>query len=505
MTREQHTLVEMDLGDIRRALRNSTEFFLEFALADEIAEDKTIPDFHILVFRRFIDFEQRRDVAALPREHAKTTLARLAFVYLTYFSETTFFVYVSSAHHIAVPSVESIWNRLTSDQFVEVFGYPEVVKERLAEGYIEFFVQAYRGEDMTPFRKRVILRALGARQSLRGMNVRDLRPEYVFCDDIETEEHVKTEEGYRKLKSWFDNTLYRAISRVPGRTKLAQIGNLIGVRTLLNDNINDPDFRAIRLGVLRKNGEPLWPESFSKEEIRASLMAAKRRNQLTEWFGEMMNMPLNMENALISYEDIYYTPARHPGDGQEYRKFITIDPAISKKESADAAAIVLHTIDASGLPQVSEYISGRGLGVVGICDAVKDLTARWDCWVVGCESVQLQAVLLEYFEISFQLDGRHGYDFVPIEVGKQHKTARLKTWAAALQEKEYSITDSDWGVAAQLVQFDTRKDNNDDDLIDACSMGLYMLKHHADLIFQDRAGTTQAQAGQLVIQSTAYF
>ena len=45
-----HTLVEMDLGDIRRALRNSTEFFLEFALADEIAEDKTIPDFHILVF-----------------------------------------------------------------------------------------------------------------------------------------------------------------------------------------------------------------------------------------------------------------------------------------------------------------------------------------------------------------------------------------------------------------------------------------------------------------------
>ena len=146
MTREQHTLVEMDLGDIRRALRNSTEFFLEFALADEIAEDKTIPDFHILVFRRFIDFEQRRDVAALPREHAKTTLARLAFVYLTYFSETTFFVYVSSAHHIAVPSVESIWNRLTSDQFVEVFGYPEVVKERLAEGYIEFFVQAYRGD-----------------------------------------------------------------------------------------------------------------------------------------------------------------------------------------------------------------------------------------------------------------------------------------------------------------------------------------------------------------------
>ena len=67
MTREHHTLVEMDLGDIRRALRNSTEFFLEFALADEIAEDKTIPDFHILVFRRFIDFVTQLEYRLLVR------------------------------------------------------------------------------------------------------------------------------------------------------------------------------------------------------------------------------------------------------------------------------------------------------------------------------------------------------------------------------------------------------------------------------------------------------
>lgn len=486
------TLAEFDVQEILHLLRDSKEFFLEFFLADEMGPNTGVPDFHLLVFNRFTDLTCRRDVAALPREHAKTTLLRLAIVYLIYFSPVQFFIYLSSAHEMAVPSIESIWNRIVSDDAVSIFGAPEIEKERLARGHIEFYITAYDA-NFQPYRKLVILRALGAKQSLRGMNVHNLRPEFVACDDIETEEHTKTEEGYLKLKQWFDNTLSRAISRRPGRSKLAQIGNLIATRTLLNDNINDPDWRALRLGILRKDGTPLWPAAFTLAEIKASLESAKRRGQLTSWFGELMNMPLNMENSLIAYEEIRFTPLRHPADGTAYRTFITIDPAISKRDTADAAAIVLHTIDPAGVPQITEYVHARGLGVDGITEAVRELCLKWDCRTIGCESVQLQAVLLDYFQLAFQSDGLFGYDFVPIEVGSQWKTARLKAWCAAMIEGEYSIIESDWGVANQLITFDTRKDNNDDDLIDACSMGLYMLKNYSHLIFQDRAGRTTLQ------------
>lgn len=478
---------ELDAHQIRELMRLSKEAFLELFLAEEMKEGTGVPDFHLLVFNRFTDLTHRKDVAALPREHAKTTLLRLAVVYLIYFSPVQFFIYLSSAHHLAVPSLESIWERLHSDLAVDVFGAPVVFKERLSEGYCTFSVTAY-DEEGKPYDKFCILRALGARQSLRGMNIHNLRPEYVACDDIEDEEHVKTEEGYQKLKAWFDNTLGRAVSRRKGKSKFAQIGNLIGLRTLLNDNINDPDWRSIRLGILRRNGQPLWPDSFPLDEIKSSLLAAKRRGQLTNWFGELMNMPLNMENALISYEDIFYTPMRHYGDdGISYRSFITIDPAISKKDTADACAIVLHTIDPLGMPQVTEYVHQKGMDPSDMAAAVGELCFKWDCRVVGCESVQLQKVLLSYFEIYFKLIGITDIEFVPIEVGTTWKTARLKTWCAAVKDKSYSIADNDWGVANQLISFDTRKENNDDDLIDSCSMGLYMLDNYHDLIFADRA------------------
>jgi len=483
------SIVELDPVDFRALLRASKEAFLEFFLAEEMVGENGVPDFHLLVFNRFTDLTVRKDVAALPREHAKTTLLRLAMVYLIYFSPVQFFVYLSSAHHIAVPSLESIWARLWSDDALQIFGPPETLKERIAQGHIELNITAY-DEEMRPYNKLVILKALGAGQALRGMNEHNLRPQYVAADDIEDETAVKTEEGYLKLKGWSDNTLGRAVARTPGRSKIAQIGNLIGLKTLLNDNVNDPDWRSIRLGIIRSNGQPLWPDSFSLEFIRNDFLSARRRGQLSAWFGELMNMPLNTENALIPYDQITTSPLRNPDEeGRAYRSFITIDPAISKKASADECAIVLHTLDEAGIPQVTEYVHQQGMDPSDMAREIMDMADRWNCRVVGCEAVQLQVVLLSYFEIAFAMDNRHGFEFVPIHVGQQHKTARLRTWAAALRDGEYTLAENDWDVIQQLVQFDVRRDNNSDDLIDACSMGLYMLSNYADLIFAERAGT----------------
>jgi hypothetical protein len=479
---------EIDTEELRQLLATSDEFFIEYFLIDEIAADATVQDFHLVTFGRATDMEHRKDVCALPRDHAKTTYARLAWVKKVYFSPVQFFVYMGSTHSAAASSVESIWNRVTGDQGVAAFGAPYVIKERLSEGYVEFVVTAYNPETLEPYEKLVIFKALGVGQSLRGMNVRDLRPQYVTCDDIEDETAVKTEEGYLKLKHWFDNTFMRAVSRVQGLSKVFQIGNLIGAKTLLNDNINDPEWRSIRMGVLRRNGDPLWPGQWTKELIRLDIERAKRRGGLSAWFGEMMNIPYNVENALIPYESIYFQPRRHPADGREYKTFITIDPAISKKTSGDHAAIVLHTIDGLGLPQCSEYVHQRGMSPAVMAQVVKDMCARWNCRVIGCESVQLQAVLLSYFELAFEMDDLFGYDFVPINVGTAHKTARLSTWASAIMDKSYCLSEGDWGIARQLFAFDIRKDNNDDDLIDACSMGLIMLKDYKQEIFANRAG-----------------
>lgn len=503
---EAFALAEIDPVELRALLASSDEMFIEYFLADQMAVDAQVEDFHLITFGRFTDMSVTRDVAALPRDHAKTTYLRLAFVKLIYYSRVQFFVYMGATHGAGAASIAVIRNYILSDEALQAFGAPQFVVDRPSEGHCEFYIPYFGPDGVEIGRKLVILKALGVQQALRGMNLHNLRPQFVGCDDIEDETAVKTEEGYLKLKTWFDNTFMRAVSRQEGLNKVAQIGNLIGLRTLLNDNIEDPDWRAMRLGILRRDGSPLWEARFSLAAIRKDLMRAKRRGQLSAWFGELMNMPLNMETALLDFDAIYFTPPRHPGDGTEYRTFITIDPAISKKDTADDAAVVLHTISPDGVPQVTEYIYGRGMGPDGIADAVKTLCRKWGCRVVGCESVQLQRILIDYLELAFRVDGMMDYDFVPIEVGQSSKLGRLKTWAAALADKEYSLHSSDWDVVYQLMQFDTRKDNNKDDLIDACSMGLYMLRNYMDLIWANRAGQLAGEnALPLALNPTTSF
>jgi len=452
-----------------------------------------VEDFHLLVFARFVDMQVNRDVAALPRDHAKTTYLRLAFVYMILFSDIQFFVYMSSIHSAAAASLTVIWNYLHEDNVLDVFGHPQIVVNRPSEGYMEFYVDWYDAKGVKR-NKLVILKAQGAMQVVRGMNIHELRPQYVGCDDIEDEAAVKTQEGYLKFLAWFDNTFMRAVSREPGKNKVAQIGNLIGLQTLLNDNLNDPDWRALRLGVVRRNGKPLWEKRFPLPVIKKELEAAKRRKQLSNWFGEMMNMPLNIENSLIAYEDIKWTRRRSPADQQTYHSFITIDPAISEKETADEAAVVLHTIDEAGVPQITEYVHYIGMTPDKMAVEVRQLCQKWNCFVVGVESVQLQRVLLYYFELEFFMAGHHAMDFVPIEVGKSFKTARLVTFAAAIVSGEYTLFENDWDFSTQMMQFDRRKTNNKDDLIDAGSMGLYMIKNYSHLIYKSRAQRLASRA-----------
>lgn len=476
---------EVTIPEFRQMLRASKELFIEYFLGDELGEHP-VEDFHLLVFDRFTDLKQPRDVAALPRDHAKTTYLRLAYVYVAAFTEMEFFVPMGPTKEAASHSMMVILNYLRSPEFEDIFGPIEISIMRPSEGYIEGKMTWYDEQD-EPHEKMLILKAQGAQQQVRGMNVYGLRPQYVGCDDIEGEDDVRTQEGYLKFKTWFDNTFMRAVSKEDGLNKVVQIGNLVGYQTLLNDNLLDPDWRSIRLGILRANGKPLWSTRFSLESIKKDFVAAKRRGQLGGWFGELMNMPINLATSLVNYEKIHFSPVRNPASGVEYKSFITIDPAGDSADS-DEAAIVLHTLDPLMVPQVTEYVHARGMTPAMMVEEIKKLCLRWNCYVIGCESVQLQKVFLNYFELAFQMDNMLNYEFVPIKVGRTHKTARLKVFASAIETGEWTLTEGDWDLVQQMITFDVRKENNLDDLIDAASMGQYMLDNHMIDIMKSRAG-----------------
>ena len=487
MTALQLDYAEVDPDEYRMLLRASPTAFIEFMIPDVLGEHPP-EDFHLLTFSRFIDLTVDRDAVALPRDHAKTTYLRLAFVYLIFFSPLRFFVPMGPEKGAAAATLQVIWGYLNDDNVVALLAGPlEVTVDRQSEGHMQFYCHWW-DEKGVRRKKHVILKAQGAQQAVRGMNYWGLRPQFVGCDDIENEDAVRTIEGYQKFKAWFDNVFMRAVSREAGLNKVVQIGNLVGMQTLLADNLADPDWRSMRFGILRNNGQPLWAARFSLQAIRKSFLSAQRRRQLAGWFAELMNAPLNVTNSLIAYEDIHYSPRRSPADGVSYAKFITIDPAGDGKNSDDFA-IVLHTIDPSGIPQITEYHAEQSMTPEKAADKILELCVKWDCHVVGCESVRLQKVFLNFFRLYFGVRGRMQTEFVPVDVGRAHKTARLRVFAGALACGEYTLCDGDWNFVQQLLAFDTTKETNRDDLIDAGSQGLYMLKHYNGIIEASRYRT----------------
>jgi hypothetical protein len=482
--------VEVSSHDLRMMYRGTVELFMEHYLAEEINPEDDVQDFHILCFKRFVDLRgSKKDVIALPRGHAKTTYLRLAFVYLILYSPLQFFIYLSATHTAAAASLQVIWDYLLSDETDTVFGGPiQITKAAPGDGWYEFTILWYDAQGVSR-EKHVILRALGQGQTLRGMNLRRLRPQFAGVDDVEDETAVTTDAGYEKMKSWFDNTFMRAMARP--RFKVVQIGNLIAQKTLLNDNLLDPTWRSMRLGVLRADGTPLWPFLWPIQAIKEDFENAVRRGQSGAWMGEMMNLPYNIENGLITPDKITYTERRHHADGNTYHSFITVDPAISKDDSADDCAIVLHTINGFGQGQQTAYVYRRGMAPEDMFDEIVNLADMFGTIYVGVESVALQRVLLDMFKLLAQLAGRSSLQFVPIPVGRTHKTARLRAYAGLLAKGETSLPAGDADITGQLISFDTRRTNNRDDLIDACSMYQYMVDTHLQEIMDHRADAVE--------------
>ena len=60
--------------------------------------------------------------------------------------------------------------------------------------------------------------------------------------------------------------------------------------------------------------------------------------------------------------------------------------------------------------------------------------------------------------------------------GRTTKTQHIAAWASLLKatptkQASYAITKGDWVITQQLLRYDARKRDNDDDAIDACSYG----------------------------------
>ena len=466
--------VEVDVvqSEIVHAIRTIYVAFLHFFKSGD--DDVATPDFHLRIWKLMTSFDYKWIVIAVPRGHAKTTIAKLAVVYHFLFTPISFIVYVGNTFDLAQKAVCDIVDFFEVVNFIKIFGRIEYTSEKRGEGEFIFTLT-------TPFHgtKECILKARGCGQQLRGLNIKNRRPQMAVVDDLEDVQELGNEDLRRKNKNWFFGTFLKALDRK--YNKVIMIGNLIDRNCILKQCIDSPKWHSMVLGAITRDGQPLWPELWSINDLIDDFQEYQRQGLTSLWFAEMMNLIIAGENAIIRPEQIGYIQQPEPGVCKY--GFITIDPATGVGQNK--TAIVLHLLlpmpDGNYIPIVADYRFGQ-FDESATVDIALSLCFEWGVRIVAIESVAYQRALKTLFDIIMVQRGVQGIEVIKTHPGHSSKSERIRAWAALLIDKAYHLVFGDLHCVNQLLAYDVLKKDNDDDLIDACAMGPEVLRQYLGLI-----------------------
>jgi len=481
-------LVEVNLGELREKLRTDRRVFIEFFLQEELTHE--VPPFHIDIMNRLTDIDMLRVLLAIPRGHAKTTLAKITVIWYWLFSPYEFCVYLSNTSPIAKNACRDIMEFLRTPNFEAVFGKMIPSKESEVDGLWIFTILDGNGK-----KKNCTLRSAGAEQQMRGININNKRPQIAVIDDLEDLANTKNENMQKNLDRWVFSTFIKALAP---NNKIIWLGNMLAHTSLLSRLSARPKWNPVVYGCLVKAGDgtlrPLWPEIWSLEAIQEDLDEYKDMDQVETWYCEMMNMPGQGTNG-FGLNQINYQPA--PNLDDLVGAFVTIDPAYGLDAILhDQSCVALHGIDKDGLTTVCETVSGQ-MTESELFDAAFDMAQRWNAWVWGIEATAAQSALLKLFEVYKMMrgDAAAGLEFIPLSPAGRAKSARISAWVASMDSTEgrtpiYALHDQDMEVTSQLLEYNKTIQNQKDDRIDACALGLDMLEEFMGLIL------TQYEIGQ---------
>lgn len=476
-------------------LKTSGEFFIEFFHGDSIEFD--VPQVHKDVWHWFTSTALARVLLAIPRDHAKTTLAKLGVIWYWLYTEHRFAIYLSNVNTRAKDACRDIMAFLRCDNFRATFGDIKIIKESETESLWIFEIPMIDGTW-----KKCILRAAGASQSMRGINVDNQRPDIAVIDDVEDEDNTSSEILQKKLDKWLFATFLKALAK---RRKIIWLGNMLTKTSLIARLSVQPRWNPVIFGALVRDNATgqivsLWSDRWPLEELIEDFAEYKENGLVESWMCEMMNMPGHGENGFKS-DQIYYQPSPTP-DGI-LAAWLCLDPAFGEDAANDDSSITVHVLPENGPPMVVDEITGK-MSEAELLDEMVRLAIYWNAWVWGIEAVAAQKVLLTLFRVLLITKGLQNLvEMIPLIAGAPNpKVSRIKAWVSLMEKKEYAIFEGAINITTQILSYVLTKKKQRDDLIDSCAYGPQMLEKYRGLLISQFNGkrfqSREARSGRSV-------
>lgn len=458
-------------------IKTDLNFFSRFSLPD--IHEYDLPPFYIEVWFFLLSrIMEVRDTLhsvfrfglGLPRGHAKTTFSKLLVAYGVLFGLFDFVLIVGSSEDRAQDILDDINGILGSDNVRKLFGdwnSPSAVERDTREVKIRNFLG-----------REVILAAVGAGTALRGINIRNRRPGFILLDDVQTKENDESPTERDRLLRWILSTLLK--SRDPKHCFIFYIGNMYSEQCILKQLQNNRMWTTLITGAILADGTALWGDLHPLDNLLEEYEHDSSLGKADIWFAEIMNDPQSVTQSLFPDGLVPDCPYAEGTELEVQASFITVDPA-GFRDDSDDNVVVAHKI-VNDLPMIAEIRNGNWDPETTILEAI-DCAIDNQSTCIAVESVAYQQTLKFWMELYLELYALdHLITVLEIKPGIASKYSRIRGWTQNVLENNYPILRSvDRAlVLYQGIQYRPGKKDNQDDILDGCAFGDYMINKHLD-------------------------
>lgn len=416
--------------------------------------------------------EAFRFALGLPRGHAKTTFIKLLVCYLILHDyDISFILIVCATEPLAENFLTDVSEMMKSDIVSKVYGSWEA---SLGRDTKKIKTALFNG-------RKIILAAIGAQTSLRGLNIKNRRPQLIICDDVQTKENDDSDIERRRLLKWLLGTLFKARAKVE-KSAILYIGNMYSSECILYQFSQISNWTSLITGAIMADGSVLWPDINTLEELMEEYEHDSALGEGATWFAEVQNDPIGASCGLLDHGDTV-PPCSSIESHEIYPiKFITVDPSGLDKESDDNV-VATHCLAPDDIGITLKINNGKWSPEQVIKEIVNQCL-EYRVSIVFIESQAYQQTLAFWLDKEFAKLGLQ-VTAIPLPTGRASKYRRIRAWVKQFVSGKWYIANQDSYNKAtyQLYKYKTDRSGNVDDVLDVLAQAILAIsKHYREII-----------------------
>jgi hypothetical protein len=387
----------------------------------------------------------------LPRGFGKSTLMKIFLIYCILFTNRKFILVVAATAKLAQNIVSDVMDMLDEPNIQAVFGDWKLGVEKDTQELKKF---GFRGRNIT-------IAAAGAETKVRGLNVKNERPDVILMDDIQSRECADSQVQSESLENWIVGTLMKAKS--PSGCMFLFVANMYPTKlSILRKFKNNPTWIKFIAGGILADGTSLWEELQPIKQLTTEFENDLAMGHPEIFYAEVLNDENISANNLIDLAKLP-VPAYQEGDISA-GNFIIIDPATDKLGADEVSIGYFEIHDAT--PMMMELKEGRYSPGETIRNALAFALTN-NCRLIAVEANAYQYSLLYWFDFICEQMGIVGIEAVPIYSGVSSKNARILNAFKSYSAGELYIHERcKLQVHMQVTAFNPMKRDNTDGLLD---------------------------------------